>query len=225
MPLDAHLFQLYLLAAVVLVLIPGPDTLLVLSRSLAEGRAAGLISTAGITIGNIVQAALAAAGVSALIAATPWLFDTFRLAGAAYLAWLGARALIGAAQSWRGGDGLVLPQSGGAHGQAGDSARRTFVRALMTNLLNAKVILFYLAFVPQFVSPAAGSVALQTLILGLVLTFMGTLYLGGVAVLAAASARWVIGNRHFRTALDAVAGLLFLGFAARLFWSARQQGA
>ena len=162
MPLDGHLFQLYLIAAVILVLIPGPDTLLVLSRSLAEGRAAGLISTVGITLGNVVQAGLAAAGVSALIAATPWLFDTFRLAGAAYLAWLGLQALLGAVRSWRAGAGLVLPANPGD----GGAGRRTFFRALMTNLLNAKVILFYLAFVPQFVSPAAGSVAPEAAAIG-----------------------------------------------------------
>src|SRR5689334_7307559 len=105
MPIAAHLFRLYLVAAVVLVLIPGPDSLLVLGRSLFEGRRAGWVTATGIATGNVVQANLAAAGVSALIAAWPALFAALRLAGAGYLAWLGVRSLHAAGRGWRGPDG------------------------------------------------------------------------------------------------------------------------
>lgn len=217
MPLDPHLFQLYLVAAVILVLIPGPDSLLVLGRSLFDGRRAGWITAMGTMTGNVLHATLAAAGVSALVAASPALFDGLRLAGAAYLAWLGVKSLREAHRTWRSGAGgasLPLPSPAGA--------RRAFTHAFVTNLLNAKVILFYLAFVPQFVAPALGSVALQTFILGIVLTLMGWLYHLALAALAAGAARRVAGSRRFRAAIDGIAGLLFLGFAVRLFLTERR---
>ncbi|MGP1395202.1 MAG: LysE family translocator [Inquilinaceae bacterium] len=216
MPIDAHLFQLYLIAAVVLVLIPGPDSLLVLSRSLFDGRRAGWITASGTVTGNVLHAALAAVGVSALIAASPWFFDALRVAGVSYLAWLGARSLHGAVRAWRRGGALAVTAP------TPRSHRRAFTHAFTTNLLNPKVILFYLAFVPQFVTPATGSVATQTFLLGMVLAFMGLAYHLILAAAAAGAARWLVGNRAFRVALDGVAGLLFLGFAVRLFLTERK---
>ncbi|PWC40704.1 LysE family translocator [Azospirillum sp. TSO22-1] len=215
MPLDPHLLQLYLVAATVLVLAPGPDSLLVLARGLTEGRRAGLVATAGITAGNVVQAVLAAAGVSALIAASPTLFDLLRYAGAAYLAWIGGKALWSVAVAHRQGAAPVDPPPPA-------SARRVFANALLTNLLNPKIILFYLAFVPQFVAPERGMVGVQIFLLGLILGGMGCVYLAGVAVLSAGAARRVLTSRALRTALDGVAGVLFLGFALRLLLTERR---
>jgi len=215
MPLDPHLLQLYLVAATVLVLAPGPDSLLVLARGLTEGRRAGLVATAGITAGNVIQALLAAAGVSALIAASPTLFDLLRYAGAAYLAWIGCRALWSVVAARRQGAATVEPPPP-------VSARRVFVNALLTNLLNPKIILFYLAFVPQFVAPERGMVGVQIFLLGLILGGMGCVYLAGVAVLSAGAARRVLTSRALRSVLDGVAGLLFLGFALRLLLTERR---
>lgn len=216
MPFDPHLFQLFMVAATVLVVAPGPDSLLVLSRGLTEGRHAGFVATAGITLGNIVQAVLAAAGVSALIAASPTLFDILRYAGAAYLAWIGGRALWSVVQARRAGGDTAPEQPPPA------PPLRVFVNAMLTNLLNPKVILFYLAFVPQFVAPERGLVALQTLLLGLIFAGMGCLYLAGVAALSAGVARRILTSRAMRTALDGVAGVLFLGFAVRLLLTERR---
>ncbi len=215
---DAHLFQLYLAAAVVLVLIPGPDTLLVLSRSMFDGRRAGWTATAGIATGNLVQATLAAAGVSAVIAASSALFDLLRIAGACYLAWLGVRAILGACSTWRGD--AASDVAVGRTQPAGTV--RIFVHAMLTNLLNPKVILFYLAFVPQFVSPHAGSIAAQTFVLGAVLALLGLAYQGVLAMVASGAARRVINNRRFRAVVDGIAGMLFLGFALRLFLTERK---
>lgn len=215
MPLDPHLLQLYLVAATVLVLAPGPDSLLVLARGLTEGRRAGLVATAGITAGNVLQAVLAAAGVSALIAASPTLFDLLRYAGAAYLAWIGGKALWSVVAARRQGAAPV-------EAPPPASARRVFANAVLTNLLNPKIILFYLAFVPQFVAPERGMVGVQIFLLGLILCGMGFLYLAGVAVLSAGAARRVLTSRALRTALDGVAGVLFLGFALRLLLTERR---
>jgi len=216
MPLDPHLLQLYLVAATVLVLAPGPDSLLVLARGLTEGRRAGLVATAGITFGNVVQALLAAAGVSALIAASPTLFDVLRYAGAAYLAWIGGRALWSVIEARRQGAASDIAPPPPA------PARRVFANAMLTNLLNPKIILFYLAFVPQFVAPERGMVGVQIFLLGLILAGMGCVYLAGVAALSAGAARRILTSPVMRTALDGVAGVLFLGFAIRLLLTERR---
>lgn len=216
MPIDTYLFQLYLAAAVVLVLVPGPDSLLIASRSLFEGRAAGWIAAAGTTCGNIMHAGMAALGISALIAASPGLFDVIRLAGAGYLVWIGFRALRQACLAWQARDDVSPKSSPKA------TAWHNLIHAFLTNLLNPKVILFYLAFVPQFVAPAAGSIGLQTLILGLTLAGLAAVYHIALATLAAGAARQVISSPRIRAVLDGLSGLLFLGFAARLFLTERR---
>ncbi len=217
LPLDPHLLQLYLVAALVLTVAPGPDSLLVLSRSVMDGRNAGVVATVGITLGNLIHALLAAAGISALVAASPALFDVLRYAGGAYLGWIGGRALWSALRTgFRGGEDMATakPESAPAH--------RVFLQALLTNLLNPKVILFYLAFVPQFVAPALGHVALQIFLLGSILGGIGCLYLLGVAALSAGAARRALSNARVRAVLDGVAGVLFLGFAVRLLLTDRR---
>lgn len=220
MPLDPDLLRLYVVTVAVLVLIPGPDTLLVLTRSIAEGRPAGLVATAGITLGNLIHTVAATAGISALIAADPVLFDALRMAGAAYLVWIGVKSLREAAALWRDRHRAKAEAAAGPAREG--RAARIFGQALVTNMLNAKVILFYLAFVPQFVSPALGHVGLQTFLLGALIALMGFLYLTGLAVFSAGMARRVFANARIRATLDGMAGLLFLGFALRLFLTERK---
>jgi RhtB (resistance to homoserine/threonine) family protein len=216
LPLDPHLLQLYLIAVCVLVLAPGPDFLLVLTRSVADGRRAGVVATLGISLGNVIHALLAAVGVSALIAASPVLFDALRFVGGGYLAWIGARSLWSAVV--RRADGADAPAT------ASDSAQASavFTQALLTNLLNPKVILFQLAFVPQFVAPELGHVAVQIFLLGNLITVLGAVYLVGVAALCAGTARRVLSSHRMKTALDGLAGVLFLGFAVRLLLTDRK---
>lgn len=215
---DPPLFRLYLAAATVLVLIPGPDTLLVIGRSLCDGHRAGWLAAAGITAGNIVHASLAAFGVSAVIAGSPALFDAVRLGGGLYLLWLGASALRAAWAGWRRGETLVLPALG--HG----GQRQILAQAFATNILNPKVILFYIAFVPQFVAPRLGHVGVQSFVLGLVLAGLGLAWLALIAVLAASASRRLTGSPAVRAAIDGTVGLVFLGFAARLLLTPRHGG-
>jgi threonine/homoserine/homoserine lactone efflux protein len=216
LPLDPHLLQLYMIAVCVLVLAPGPDSLLVLTRSIADGRQAGVVATLGICVGNMVHALLAAAGISALIAASTTLFDLLRYAGGAYLAWIGLRSLwsVWASRGAEPAPAIDAPPSA--------RAGRVFVQALLTNLLNPKVILFQLAFVPQFIAPTLGHVALQTFILGSIISVLGGIYLAGIAALSAGAARRVLSSPRVRTALDGIAGVLFLGFAVRLLLTDRK---
>jgi threonine/homoserine/homoserine lactone efflux protein len=205
MPIDPNLFLAFLVAAWVLILTPGPDMLFVVGQTLAGGARRGWAAMLGIVCGAMVHVALAASGAAALIAASPPLFEALRLAGAAYLIWLGIGALRAA---WRGG-GRLVPAA---------PVRRAFRDGFLTNLTNPKVILFFLAFLPQFVDPARGAVWLQMAILGPLVPMMsvpayGLLIAGAgrAAARLAAHARW----------LDALAGTLFLGLGLRLLAGGR----
>lgn len=218
LPLDLHLLQLYMVAVCVLVLAPGPDSLLVLTRSIADGRQAGVVATIGICVGNTVHSLLAAAGISALIAASASLFDLLRYAGGAYLAWIGLRSLWSVWTSRNAEPAAAIE----VQAPAPTPTARVFVQALLTNLLNPKIILFQLAFVPQFIAPELGHVALQTFILGNIISVLGGLYLVAIAALSAGAARRVLSSPRVRTAMDGLAGVLFLGFAVRLLLTDRK---
>ncbi|MBU8538771.1 LysE family translocator [Falsiroseomonas tokyonensis] len=205
MPIDPQLFAGFLFAAWVLILTPGPDMLFVIGQSLAGGAPRGWAAMFGIVSGALVHVALAASGVAALIAASPALFEALRLVGAAYLIWLGAGALRAA---WRGG-GVLRPAA-----PVGAAFRQGFV----TNLTNPKVILFFLAFLPQFVDPARGPAWLQMALLGPLVPLM-SLPAYGLLIHGAGRAAARL-NRHARW-LEGVAGLLFLGLGLRLLVPSR----
>ncbi|SCF06927.1 Threonine/homoserine/homoserine lactone efflux protein [Micromonospora viridifaciens] len=143
----------YLAAIVVLMITPGPDMMFVLANAVRYGTRAGVVAALGVAAGEAVHVAAVVCGLAALVTASPVLFTAIRWAGAAYLVVLGIRALRGA-----GGPGTV------AAGQDG-RASRAFLRGLVTNLLNPKMILFSVAFLPQFVEPA-GDVTAQLVLLG-----------------------------------------------------------
>ncbi|PZQ66981.1 MAG: lysine transporter LysE, partial [Variovorax paradoxus] len=145
------------LAALVLVLTPGPNMIYCVSRALCQGRAAGLISLGGVLLGFVVHLLAAALGLTALLAAVPFAFDAIRLAGAAYLLWLAWQAVRpGGTAPFQA---RVLPA---------DPPGKLFSMGFVTNVLNPKVAMFYLSFFPQFLHPEKGSVLLQSLQLGLV---------------------------------------------------------
>lgn len=210
MILDPQLLWLYVGAAALLIVTPGPDTFLVAATGVAHGARAGALAALGVFCGCLFHIGLATVGISALIAASPWAFGLLKIAGAAYLAWLGALALRDA---WRGhadGDGASAPAS------ADRSALGLFLRGALTNALNPKVAVFFVAFLPQFVQPALGHTALQLALLGMIFNVPGTLYLVAVA---AVSGRATVTLRRvpwIRRTLDALVGFFFVGLAAHL---------
>jgi len=153
--LQVHELAWFALAAFVLVLTPGPNMIYCVSRTLCQGRAAGLISLAGVLLGFVAHLLAASLGLTALLMAVPLAFDAIKLAGAAYLLWL----------AWQ----AVRP-GGAAPFQArklpADPPAKLFRMGLVTNLLNPKVAMFYLSFFPQFLHPERGSVLAQSLQLG-----------------------------------------------------------
>ena len=154
MPAPTTLFA-FALVALGLVLTPGPNMAYLISRSICQGRMAGLISLAGVAMGFVVYMVCAAFGVTALLLAVPFAYDALRIGGALYLGWLAWQAIKPGGRSPF--QVRELPP---------DSPGKLFAMGLLTNLLNPKIAILYLSLLPQFVEPARGDVLSQSLILG-----------------------------------------------------------
>ena len=201
MPAPATLL-VFALAASVLVAIPGPNHVYIVTRSIAQGRRIGLASAFGVETGTLVHISAATVGLSALVASSAVAFDTLRYAGAAYLAYLGIRALLR-------DDALEL--DGGA---APPSARRAYLDGVLVNVLNPKVALFFLAFLPQFVDPARGATSTQILVLGLVVFAIATTSDVVYALAAGALGGWLRSRPAFVRVQRYLTGCIYLGLAA-----------
>jgi threonine/homoserine/homoserine lactone efflux protein len=206
-----HSLALFLAAGLALNLTPGPDMIYVAARGASEGRSAGVVSALGIGVGTLVHVTLVAAGLAALLAAVPIAHFVLRLAGAAYLIYLGVRALRG---------GPHMSRSAPAPAPIGV----IFRQGVITNVLNPKVALFFLAFLPQFVDPTRGNPALQVIALGLLFDVSGT-----IVNLAVALASSRVADRLRRTdepggagrMIQRATGGLFIALGARLAYGAR----
>ncbi len=202
-------FLLFVVASILLVLTPGPNLLYLISRTLCQGRAAGIVSLAGTTTGFVFHILAAALGLSAVFLAVPLAYDALRWAGACYLLWLAWDAVRpGVAAGSRGVFALrELPVA----------SRGTLYRmGLLTSVLNPKVALFYLALFPQFVAPARGSILLQSLVLGA--TQIGIAVIGDLLFVlsAAAIAQWLAARPVWAAAQRWVLAGVFAGIAAKL---------
>ncbi len=211
MPLDQLL--LFIAAGVLLNLTPGPDVLYIVTHALRRGARAGMVAALGITAGCFVHIFAAAVGVSALMAASATAFTVLKWAGAAYLVYVGVRMLFskpdGAMQL-----GAAGADSTGASGQNG--LKTVFLRGFWTNVLNPKVALFFLAFVPQFIAPGVENKPLAFLLLGLLFNFNGLWVNLGWAAVAAWLARRAGAVQKSMHWLDRVAGAMFVGFGIKL---------
>jgi len=194
---ELHTFLLFAGASILVLVAPGPSVLYVVTRSVAQGRRAGGVSVLGVGLGNFSHAIAAAIGVSAIVASSAIAFSVVKYAGAAYLIYLGIRALLG-----RGDAMLTSP------GRA-RTGRRLFWEGFVVDFLNPKVALFYLAFLPQFVDPA-GAVAPQMLALGAVFTSLGLLSDGTYALAAGTFGRR-LRNVRFESRLRRASGVVFVG--------------
>jgi threonine/homoserine/homoserine lactone efflux protein len=201
----------FLAASLALNLTPGADMTYVIARSAAQGRAAGLAASLGIAAGSVVHTLLAAIGVSALLQHSEAAFLTVKYAGAAYLLYLAWKAI-------RAGDGAAATDR--QLGRAG--LRRVFAEGALTNLLNPKVALFILAFLPQFVDPSRGNAAIQILVLGALFNIGGTAINAGVACFASAAARAIGNSAGFGRWLNRISALVFVGLAVRLALAERR---
>ena len=207
-----HDLLLFVVTALVLNATPGVDMLYTLTRTLQHGWRAGLIAALGIIVGCVVHTIAAALGLAALLAASAWAFTAVKWIGAAYLLWLAWEMLCAAA-----GRDVDTPQ---ARVPASEPLGRIFVQGFLTNVLNPKVALFFLALLPQFIAADAPNKPLAFLFLGAVFIVNGALFLFALVALAQ-SARRFGANRYVRCALNAIGGALFAALAVRLVQAER----
>lgn len=200
----------YVIGTIFIILLPGPNSLYVLAVAARRGVRPAYAGAAGVVLGDSVLMVLAAAGVGTLLKAYPSVFLMLKMAGAAYLAWIGAKLILGAVQRWRSG------------AQPGESpvveteASNPFTRAFAICMVNPKAILFFVSFFIQFVDPAYGAPVVTFAALGVIFQFFSILYLSALIFVGARVAAAF--RRRFRlsSVMTGAVGALFIGFGARL---------
>lgn len=202
---------LFAAAALLMALTPGPNMIYLISRSICQGRKAGVISLFGVVSGFLVHMFAAAIGLTAVFLAVPLAYELLKWAGAAYLMWMAWQAIRPGARS------LFEPAQ-----LAEDSPRRLFLMGFVTNLLNPKIAVFYLSVFPQFVSPENGSVFLQSIALGV--TQIGVSFSINllIALFAASIAAWFAENPRWIAVQRYVMGFVLAGLAVRLILEPRR---
>lgn len=201
-------FLAFLIAAFALNLAPGPDMLYVIGRSVGQGRKAGIVSSLGVFVGCWVHILAAAFGIAALLRSSPMAFNVVRYAGAAYLIYLGIKML---AQKTDLSSQQLKTESLGV----------IFRQGAITNMLNPKVAIFFLAFLPQFVDARRGNVVLQILLLGLIFNVGGTLVNLAVAYAGGTLGELLRRNQSIARLQRRFTGLIFVGLGLRLAWQRR----
>lgn len=202
----------FALAALALLLIPGPAVTYIVTRSIDQGRAAGLVSVAGIHVGTSVHILAATLGLSGLLLSSALAFDTVKYLGAAYLIFVGIRTLATRAED------ALLPLRPRRH------LRRVFADAVVVNALNPKTALFFLAFLPQFVEPSRGPIWLQIVGLGAVFTSIGLVTDSTYALSASAAAYRLRTSDAFARLRTRVAGVIYIVLGASAALASRSEG-
>jgi len=208
--LGIHDYWLFVLTGILLNLTPGQDTLFILGRSLTGGLRAGVAAAFGIMIGSVCHTLAAALGLSAILATSSLAFTAVKLVGAAYLIYLGTRLLL--AKTPHGATPATTVT-------VTKNSRSVFVQGVVTNLLNPKVALFFLAFLPQFIEPTSATKTLAFLALGGTFITTGLIWCLVLATAAAQLQAFFLRNPNVRTLIDRAVGGLFLALGARLAWS------
>ncbi|HWR38506.1 MAG TPA: LysE family translocator [Patescibacteria group bacterium] len=197
-------FEMFLAAGILLNLTPGSDTLYILGRSISQGKRAGIYSVLGISSGITVHTLLAALGLSAILATSAEAFMLVKLLGALYLGYLGITTLFAR-------NNPLLPQSGGCL-----SPREIFLQGLLTNVLNPKVALFFLSFLPQFIAPSNPYGLLPFLILGTTFFITGTLWCLLLVLFSSGMTGFLRANPRMADRLNRFCGVIYLGLGVKL---------
>lgn len=201
---------LYIVASLALILTPGQDMMYVMSRALAQGRLAGLYSAIGVIIGILVHTALAALGIGAILAASEGLFLALKLIGAAYLVYLGARLLLAR-------EAAITTDAGGLSFSPGSLVWQ----GVLSNVSNPKIVLFFFAFLPQFVDPKSAHPRLDLVFLGVLYAAMGLVVKAGVGLAAGSLSERVLRKPRATLWINRVSGTILVGLGLRLAASPR----
>jgi threonine/homoserine/homoserine lactone efflux protein len=217
MLIDGTRYALFVGAALVLLVTPGPAVLYVTARAMTQGVRAGLVSVVAVETGNSVHALAATVGLAALLASSPLAFAIVKYLGAAYLGYLGVRKLLSAPAGEAAGEGEAPPAS----------LRSVYVQGVVVSVLNPKSALFFFAFLPQFVDSARGHVSVQMLVLGATFVALAMITDSAYALLAGTVGRWLWRHPRFVRGERYVSGALYLGLGAfaALSGSGPSQGA
>jgi threonine/homoserine/homoserine lactone efflux protein len=207
---DPSTLGLFVLAALALLLVPGPSVLYIVTRSIEQGRSAGLVSVLGVHLGSLVHITAAAIGLSSLLVSSALAFNVVKYLGAAYLVFLGIRALLTKEVPE---DVEVRPAPLG----------KLLRQGAVVNILNPKTALFFLAFLPQFVDPHAGLPALQIVFFGLVFVALGFVTDGLYALLAGTAGNWLRASRGWYAVRRYVSGPVFIGLGLVAAFSGSRQ--
>jgi threonine/homoserine/homoserine lactone efflux protein len=194
-----EVFAAFAVASLALLVVPGPSVLYIVTRSMDQGRAAGLVSVLGIHTGSIMHVAAAALGLSAILASSALTYGVVKYVGAGYLIWLGIRAL-------RGRDEARPDVAGKRH-----SLGRIYAQGVVVNVLNPKTALFFLAFLPQFVDVSKGTVPLQIVLLGITFILLGFISDGSYALVSARVSRRLANRRRSGVVRRWLPGLTLIG--------------
>jgi len=201
---DASTFALFVAAALALLLVPGPAVIYVVARSVEGGRLTGLVSVLGVELGTLLHVVFAAAGLSAIVVSSAAAFSVVKWLGAAYLIWLGLRQILG-----RDSGDEEVPYGGEGN------RFRVFSQSVLVQVLNPKVALFFLAFLPQFVDPSRGAAWTQIVVLGATLATLGLFTDGLYALLGGTVGDWVKNkNLGLRRAGRYVTGGVYIALGA-----------
>ena len=210
---DTPQLLVFIAAGWLLNLTPGPDVLYIVSNALKSGVRAGIVAALGIVSGCFVHVFAAALGVSALLAASATAFTVLKWIGAAYLMWMGVKLLF-----TKGGGSSIVPADA-AEASVPADLRRIYQRGFLTNVLNPKVALFFLAFVPQFIAPGTPDKVTAFLLLGLLFNLNSLPINFGYAWLAGWAASRVSAVQRTMHWMDRAAGVMFVGFGLKLAMS------
>ena len=193
--------SLFIIATLTLVFMPGPNTLYIIARSIQQGRKAGIVSSLGVQFGSIFHIAAAAFGISALLISSPLAFSVVKYAGAIYLIYLGIKTL------------LTKEKSAGFKETKPARLKEVFYQGTIVQLLNPKTALFFFAFLPQFIEPSRGAIALQIILLGAILMCLGTLSDVTYTMASGSLANLMRGNLKFLQVQRYFAATVYLSLA------------
>lgn len=207
--LDINNFSLFAISVFLLSITPGPDMAYVVGQSIANGRRAGVISAAGVALGSCTHALASVIGLTALIAASPFLFTVVKYAGAAYLVYLGISLIR---------NSFKKKQAGGEQPEIKKSTQlhELLSKGFITTLTNPKVLLFFISFFPQFVAPGSEHYTASLLVLGVAYAVVAFLTDATFAILAGSAAGAFTRNEALQKVLDRVVGAVFIGLGIRL---------
>ncbi len=208
--MDLNSLVLFVIACLAINMIPGPDVIYIVSNTMKGKLASGMKAAIGLGIGYFIHTLAACLGLSAIILSSAVAFTAVKWLGAAYLVYLGVQALL---SMWRGESKLVVSESIGSN-------KNVFVQGVIVSVLNPKVALFFLSFLPQFIDTSTGSASIQLLVLGLLFSALATM----CNVLYASVGSWVFSrsnSQRYSRALEGVSGVLLIGLAGKVAISDR----